>query len=179
MQMFYFIEKQHCQRGRSDNSEARFFCTTQLLKENSPFRSFLSSISPYRYIQMFYFFEKQHCQRGRSDNNEARFFCTTQLLKENSPFRSFLSSISAYRTHHSLIWFCSFSNVTSCCYSINKDIKKKATQLASPKRALIKKKNVNLVIKKIHKKWVCVNAVNNAKNRQHLFPHFANKNYVA
>src|SRR4029434_1815725 len=48
MQMFYFIEKQHCQRGRSDNSEARFFCTTQLLKENSQFRSFLSSIAPYR-----------------------------------------------------------------------------------------------------------------------------------
>src|SRR4029434_6003046 len=32
----------------SDNSEARFFCTTQLLKVNFPFRSFLSSISPYR-----------------------------------------------------------------------------------------------------------------------------------
>src|SRR4029434_1366405 len=32
----------------SDNSEARLFCTTQLLKVNFPFRSFLSSISPYR-----------------------------------------------------------------------------------------------------------------------------------
>src|SRR4029434_6849372 len=31
----------------SDNSEACFFCTTQLLKVNFPFRSFLSSISPY------------------------------------------------------------------------------------------------------------------------------------
>src|SRR4029434_1321995 len=29
------------------DSEARFFCTTQLLKVNFPFRSFLSSFSPY------------------------------------------------------------------------------------------------------------------------------------
>src|SRR4029434_858997 len=38
----------------SDNSEASFFCTTQLLKVNFAFRSFLSSISQYRVTLAYY-----------------------------------------------------------------------------------------------------------------------------
>src|SRR4029434_1274626 len=116
MQMFYFIENQHCQTGRYkikvhisgkqglpivQLNHSLIFSFFQVCWEHSSQASYFRNNKPIKGKPTTSLLSAS-CLLTFSDNSEACFFCTTQLLKVNFSFRSFLSSISPYGAHHSL-----------------------------------------------------------------------------